>query len=107
MRSQQNPIGVLVIAETVPSLSGTSSKHGADDAINEKGSVDIEDVVPTLSGRCLSGDGYKDVSWTIEEQRRAVRKVDFFLLPIFMVSLFEYRKRKGSRIGWVLFHGAG
>lgn len=84
--SQRNPIGDLIVIETVPSISGTPSDQLSDKISDDKESLDVEDGVPTLSGRCLSGDGYKTVSWTLEEQERAVRKVDFFLLPIFMVS---------------------
>jgi len=84
--SQRNPIGDLIVTETVPSISATPADQLSDEISDEKESLDVEDVVSTLSGRCLSGDGYKTVSWTLEEQKRAVRKVDFYLLPIFMVS---------------------
>jgi hypothetical protein len=87
--SQRNPIGDLIVVETVPIVSavpGDSLQDLKDDIAHEKESVDLEDIAPILNGRCLSDGTYKDVSWTLEEQRKAVRKVDFFLLPIFMVS---------------------
>lgn len=93
MASQRNPIDDLIVVETIPSLSAIPSKSLSDDIIHvTKDSFDLEDVTPTLTGRCLRGDGYdgyKDISWTMEEQKKAVRKVDFFLLPIFMVRMSQ------------------
>jgi hypothetical protein len=82
--SQRNPIGELVVIEAVPSILATKSNQ--QDDLDEKISLDPEDGEYQITGRCLDGEEYKSVTWTIDEQRRAVRKVDFFLLPIFMVS---------------------
>jgi hypothetical protein len=82
--SQRNPIDELIVTETVPSILATKSNQ--QDDLDEKVSLDPEDGEYQITGRCLDGEEYKSVTWTIDEQRRAVRKVDFFLLPIFMVS---------------------
>jgi len=87
--SQRNPIGGLIVTESIPIVSATPGDRPQelqDDVAHDKVSLDLEDVAPTFSGRCVSDGSYKDVSWTLQEQKMAVRKVDLFLLPIFMVS---------------------
>jgi hypothetical protein len=90
--SQLNPIGELVVLESVPTISkAPRQQERTDNDVLEKQELDVEDDSETIKGRCLaldSSEDYKEVSWTAREQRAAVRKIDFFLLPIFMVSAF-------------------
>ncbi|WVQ82083.1 hypothetical protein IAT38_004211 [Cryptococcus sp. DSM 104549] len=60
----------------------------------EKGSLeDVSDLhslqAGEFEGQVTGQDGMvKNIKWTLEEQRRVVRKADFYLLPIFSLAFF-------------------
>ena len=88
--SQLNPIGDLVVLESVPTISSHRRQQTAlDDYAHEKESLDVDESPAEIRGRCLAPNSeheYREVSWSPQEQKHAVRKIDLFLLPIFMVS---------------------
>lgn len=93
--SQRNPIGDLVVFEhsALPAV-----EREAEDYLEEK---DVGTRTPSfkddglIHGSTFVNGEWKEVSWTIGEQHRVVRKADFFLLPIFAVSRADEAKVKG------------
>lgn len=84
--SQVDSVGIPIVVDTIPHLP--LGDREAEDYLDEKNPSSVhQSEHNTLRGRCLVKDGseYRDVEWTLKEQHTAVRKVDFFLLPIFMV----------------------
>lgn len=94
--SQQNPIGDLVVFENtkLPSVGDSDEGKEKEDYLGEKDTSSPSLHAPSLKdglihGRTLVDGEWRDVSWTLEEQRRVVRKADFFLLPLFTVGQGE------------------
>ncbi|KAL1412249.1 hypothetical protein Q8F55_003260 [Vanrija albida] len=90
--SQQNPIGDLVVFENTK-LPGVGDGKDEEDYLGEKAASSPSLHAPSLKdglihGRTLVDGEWKDVSWTLDEQRRVVRKADFFLLPLFSLGFF-------------------
>jgi hypothetical protein len=81
--SQRNPIGDLVVFE---STALPSSRVETEDYLEEK-EAGIPSDDGLLHGATFVNGEWKKVSWTIQEQRRVVRKADLFLLPIFAVRV--------------------
>lgn len=85
--SQRNPIGDLVVFEH--SALPTTDRV-AEDYLEEKAAGTSTPSIKDdglIHGTTFVNDEWKEVSWTLAEQHRVVRKADFFLLPIFAVSL--------------------
>jgi hypothetical protein len=93
----------FVAASSVAIVPVPTLPHGGLDPVNASSSTSFDDEKPEIVNSAAAVEDSRDglvhghvlkdgkrvyISWTKEEERRVVRKADFFLLPVLVVSFF-------------------
>jgi len=94
----------FVAASSVAIVPVPTLPHRGLDPVNASSSTSFDDEKPEIVNSAAAVEDSRDglvhghvlkdgkrvyISWTKEEERRVVRKADFFLLPVLVVSLFS------------------